>query len=147
VGGGSGAGAGSGSGVGAGVGSGAGSVTGAGSGTGGGSGAAGGATTTTTGGGGVIVCTGIAAGRDTRGTGVPAACTAGCESNASRAASRGMGSVVRAPIGRLAVETGGGTERTGAPHEASAAAARAEATARAMADVGAFTARLRSRSR
>ncbi|MFM8731553.1 MAG: hypothetical protein ACKOGJ_03365 [Phycisphaerales bacterium] len=87
----------------------------------------------------------MAAGRDMRGTGLPAACTAGCDSNASRAASRGIGSVVRAPIGRLAVDTGGGTrlvQRTGA-----FGAARAEATARAMADAGAFTVRLRSGSR
>ncbi|MFM8641559.1 MAG: hypothetical protein ACKOEP_01805 [Phycisphaerales bacterium] len=89
----------------------------------------------------------MAAGRNMRGTGLPAACTAGCDSNASRAASRGIGSVVRAPIGRLAVDTGGGGERTGALHEASAAAARAKATARATADAGAFTARLRSGSR
>ena len=119
-------------------------ATGWGTGVGSGSGVgAGGATTTTTGAG-VIVCTGIAAGRATRSTGLPARRTAGCASNAARAASRGIGSVVRAPIGRLGAETGGGEDRTGAAQDASAAMAIAEAMARETAVARTLIARLRS---
>ena len=137
-----GSGAGTGSGSGASGGSGA--ATGAGSGAGGSSGATAGAGVTTTTGTDVVVCTGIAAGRATRSTGLPARRTAGCASKASRAASRGIGSVVRAPIGRLGAETAGGADRIGAPHDARAAIAIADAIARETAVAGELTARPRS---
>jgi hypothetical protein len=141
---GSGAGTGSGSGAGRGSGATAGAGSGAGGSSGATAGAGSGAGATTTTGTDVMAWTGIAAGRATRSTGLPARRTAGCASNAARAASRGIGSVVRAPIGRLGAETGGGEDRTGAAQDASAATAIAEAIARETAVARALIERLRS---